>query len=169
MALRGCNFLRIYIGESGFELLYGLRHLHMCYLDTRTGLVEGINSLVGEIAVGHIAVGKFYTCLEGIIGVCNAVMVFVFTFDIIQYHKGLLGRGRLYHHLLETTLERAVFLDIHAIFVEGGGTDALDFATGKGRLEHVGRIHRALGVAGSDDCVDFVDKQDNVGVLGKFV
>src|SRR5262249_40474329 len=63
---------------------------------------------------------------------------------------------------LEAAIERRVFLDVLAIFVERGRADALQFATRERGLEDVRRIHRAFGGAGADDRVQLVDEQDDV-------
>ncbi len=49
-----------------------------------------------------------------------------------------------------------------SIFVKGRCAYALDFASGKGRLEDVGSIDSALCAAGADQCVKLIDKQDDV-------
>ena len=70
---------------------------------------------------------------------------------------------------METAFESAVLFYVVAILIEGSRTDALYFAAGKSRLQQVGSIHRARGIAGTHDSVDFVDKQDDVGVLCQFI
>ena len=65
----------------------------------------------------------------------------IFVLDIVENLEGLFGGGRLDHHFLETTLQCAIFLDILAVFVKGGGSDALDFTACESRFEQIGRIH----------------------------
>ncbi len=65
---------------------------------------------------------------------------------------------------LEATLERGVFFDVLAIFVEGCGADAVQLAPGQHGLEHVGGVHCAFGSAGADDGVQLVDEQDDLAV-----
>ena len=43
-------------------------------------------------------------------------------------------------HRLEAALERGVLLDVLAIFVQRGRTDAVQFAARQHRLEHVARV-----------------------------
>src|SRR5258707_6501582 len=52
---------------------------------------------------------------------------------------------------LEAALERLVLLDVLAILVQRRGADAAQLAARQRRLEHVGRVLRALGGAGSDE------------------
>ena len=69
------------------------------------------------------------------------------------------------HDLLEATLERGILFDVLAILGQRGRADAVQFAAGERRLEHVARVHRALGLAGADQRVDLVDEQDDAAFL----
>ena len=70
-------------------------------------------------------------------------------------------RRLAHHHRLEAPLERRVLLDVLAVLVERGRADAAQLAARERRLEHVGRVHRALGRAGADQRVQLVDEQDD--------
>ena len=57
-----------------------------------------------------------------------------------------------------------------AIFIQGGGSNAAQFAPGQHRLKQVAGIHRTLPRPGSDDSVQLIDKQHDLPVrLGDFV
>jgi hypothetical protein len=47
------------------------------------------------------------------------------------------------------------------VLIERGGADAVQVAARERRLEQVGRIHRAVGLAGADQGVHLVDEQDD--------
>ena len=96
-------------------------------------------------------------------------MVFVSWFNVVQDFDGLGGRGGLDEDLLEASFQGTVFLDVLTVFVQGGGTDALQLATCQGRLEHVAGIERAVGVARAYESVDFIDKEDDVAVVFQLV
>ena len=49
-----------------------------------------------------------------------------------------------------------------AVFVQGRGTDAVQFTPRQGRLQKVGGIHGALRLPGADQGVHFVDEQDDL-------
>ena len=70
------------------------------------------------------------------------MVVFVFVFDVIQDLDGLFWGGGIHHHHLETTRQGAILLNVLSVFVQGRGSDALDFSTCQGRLKHVGGIQR---------------------------
>ena len=67
-------------------------------------------------------------------------------------------------HRLEAPLERGVLLDVLAVLVERGRADRAQLAAREHRLEHVGRVDRALGRAGADDRVQLVDEEDDAAV-----
>ena len=62
---------------------------------------------------------------------------------------------------LEAPRQRRVLFDMLAVFVERGRADAMQFAARQRRLQQVGRIHRAVGLAGADQRVHLVDEQDD--------
>jgi len=63
-------------------------------------------------------------------------------------------------------LERSVLLDIGAVLVERRGADGAQLASGQHRLQQVGGVDRALGLAGADDRVELVDEDDDLAVGG---
>ena len=64
-------------------------------------------------------------------------------------------------HRLEPARQRRVLFDVLAVFVERGGADAMQFAARQRRLQQVGRVHRAVSLAGADQRVHLVDEQDD--------
>ena len=68
---------------------------------------------------------------------------------------------------LEAALKGSIFLDVLAIFVQGGGADGAKFSAGEGGLQHVGGVNSALRGASADQRVQFVDEQDDLS-LGIF-
>ena len=79
------------------------------------------------------------------------------------------GRRRLDQHFLEPAGEGRVLLDVLAVLVERRGADALDFAAGQGRLQHVRGVDRPFRAAGTDQRVQLVDEQDRVLRAADFV
>ena len=75
---------------------------------------------------------------------------------------------RLGHeHRLEAPRQRRVLLDMLLVFVERGRADAVQLAARQRGLEQVGRVHRAVGLAGADQRVHLVDEQDDAAVRGR--
>ena len=73
--------------------------------------------------------------------------------------------ARLAHqHLLEAALQGGVLLDPLPVLVQRGRADHAQLAAGQHRLEHVARVHRALGRARADHRVQLVDERDDLAV-----
>ena len=97
-------------------------------------------------------------------------MVLVALFQSTKNGDGTQLVGLVYHHRLETTLQRFVFLKIFLILIECRGTDSPQFATGQRRLQDVGSIHGALTSAGTYQRVNLIDEQDDAAfALGHFL
>ena len=77
-----------------------------------------------------------------------------------QNRDRVLDRRLAHEHRLEPPLERRVFLDVLAVLVQRRGTHDVQLTARQRRLQHVGRVHRALGGAGAHQGVQLVDKDD---------
>ncbi|MDH6595062.1 hypothetical protein M2165_004951 [Variovorax sp. TBS-050B] len=147
---------------------FGLRvHLD---LDLGRGLVDQVDGLVGQETVGDVAVAQFGRGHDGRVGDVHAMVHLVLLLQAAQDRDGGLHRRLAHEDLLEAALERGVLLDVLAVFVERGGAHAVQFAARERGLEHVARVHRALGLAGADHGVELVDEDDGLSlVLREFV
>ncbi len=81
-----------------------------------------------------------------------------------QHRFGQFGSRFIYENALETAFQRGIFFDVALVFRERSGTDGLDVAARQGRLEDIGGIQPAGGIAGPDQSMDFVYKEDDIGV-----
>ena len=70
---------------------------------------------------------------------------------------------------LEAALERAVLLDVLAVFGGRRRADAADLAARQRRLEDVGGVERAFGRPRAHERVQLVDEHDDVRVLGQLL
>src|SRR5258708_15593803 len=128
----------------------------------RAGLIHHVDGLVGEETAGDVAVGALGCGLERLVGEGGLVVLLVFAADALEDEDGVVHRRGLDLHVLEAAVERAVLLDVFAVFVERGRADALQLAAGERGLEDVRRVHRTLGGTGADDRVQLVDEDDDV-------
>ncbi len=141
------------------------RHLGVLQMHTRAYLVQGVDGLVGEEAVGDIAVCQFDTCFQCLVGIDDVMVLLVAWFDILKNLQRLLLRGGFNHHLLEAAFEGSIFLNRVAVFVDGRSADALNRASCKGWLHDVCGVHAARRRTGTDECVDFIDENDDIRIL----
>ncbi len=82
----------------------------------------------------------------------------------LQDLQRLLGRWLADVDGGEAPLERGILLDALAVVVVGGRADQAQLTARQGRLEHVGGVERALGVARAHQRVELVDEQDDLAV-----
>ena len=128
-------------------------------------LVDQVDGLVRQEPAGDVAIGQGGRRDQRGVGDPDAVVRLVPLLDPAQDADGVLHAGLADQHLLEPALQRRILLDVLAVLVQGGGADHPQLAAGQHRLEHVGRIHRALaGGAGADDGVQLVDEGDDLSV-----
>ena len=126
------------------------------------GLVHQIDGLVGQEAVGDIAVGELCRRDDGAVGDAHAVMQLVLLLQPAQDGDGLRHRGFGHEHRLEAPRQGGVLFHMLAVLVQCRGTDAMQLAACQGRLQHVGGVHRAIRLAGTHQRVHLVDEQDDL-------
>ena len=89
-------------------------------------------------------------------------MQFVPFFQPPQNGDGLFHRRLAHVDGLEAPLQGCVFLDVLAVFVEGGRAHAAQFPPGQHGLQQIRRVHRAFRGAGADQGVQLVDEKDHL-------
>ena len=134
----------------------------MAEADARGGLVDQVDGLVRQVAVGDVADRQVRGGLDRLVRDRDLVVLLVALADAHQDVDGLLERRLLDHDRLEAALEGGVALDVLAVLVERRRADALELAAGERRLEDVGGVDRALGCTGADERVELVDEEDRV-------
>ncbi len=92
-------------------------------------------------------------------------MLFVFFLQAAQDRDRVLNGRLIYEHRLETTGKGRILFHVLAIFIQRGGANAVQFTSGKGGLQQIGRIHGAIGLAGTDQRVHLVDEQNNAAIF----
>ena len=86
-------------------------------------------------------------------------------FQTAQNRDGIFYRRLGDEHFLEATFQRGVFFDVLTVFIKRRRPDAVQFTTRQRRLQHVTRIHRAVGFTSAHHGMQFVDKQNDVAFL----
>src|SRR4051794_26845559 len=148
------------------EVAVDRRRAHALDAHPRAGLVDQVDRLVGQEAVGDVAVGELGSGFESVVADRHPVVLFVALAQPFEDLHRVLGRGLVDPDLGEASLQCRVALEVLAVLVEGGGADRLQLAAGQGRLQDRGRVDRALGGAGADQVVELVDEEDDVAALG---
>ena len=159
--------LDLELDPAPLELVELDRHRVDLHPQPAGGLVDEVDRLVGQEALGDVAVRQRRRGDERGVGDPDAVVDLVALAQAAQDRDRLLDRRLVDEDRLEAPLERGVLLDVLAVLVERRRADRVQLAAGEHRLEQVRGVHRALGRAGADDRVELVDEQDDraLGVL----
>ena len=135
------------------------------HAQARGRLIDQVDRLVGQLAPRDVAVRQGRRSNERTIGDGHLVVSLVLRRDTAQDRNGVLNRGLADEHLLETTLQRRILFDVLAVLIESRRADHAQLAAGEHGLEHVARVHRALGAAArTNDGVQLVDEGDDLPV-----
>jgi hypothetical protein len=93
------------------------------------------------------------------------MVFFVAWANTLEDFDGLLDGWLTHNNFLEAALQGGIALDVLAVLVECGGTDALQFATSQSRFQNVRGIDRTLCGTGTNECMYLVDEDDSVAAV----
>ncbi len=147
--------------DASFDRIEFLRHRIDLDAEFRCCLIDEVNRLVRQKAIGDVAVAELGRSDDRTVGDSHAVMHFV------PFLQAPQNGNRVFHIRfgdqdgLEPTFQRRVFFDVLTVLVDRGCANRPKSASRKRRLEHVRCIDRPLGRAGADQRVQLVDKEDN--------
>ena len=130
----------------------------------RRGLVDEVDRLVGQEAVGDVAVAEHGRRDERGVADAHAVMRLVALLQAAQDRDRVGDRRLADEDRREAPLERGVLLDVLAVLVERRRADAAQLAAREHRLQQVRRVDGALGRARADDRVQLVDEEDDAAL-----
>ena len=111
------------------EFLQIRRPDHRLQPDPGTRLVDHVDRLIRRAAAGDVAAREFDGRFERVVGDLHPVVFLVPIPQPLENLDGLLFRGRFDQHGLESPLQGPVLFDVLAVFIQRGGTDALQFAS----------------------------------------
>ena len=148
------------ISSSSF-LAFG-RRAHAADAQAAARLVDEVDRLVRQVAVGQVAVGQVGRGHQRLVGDADRVVRLVAVAQALEDVDGQRHRRLVDLDRLEAPLERGVLLEVLAVLVDRRRADGLQLAARQHRLEDRGRVDRTLGGAGADQGVDLVDEQDDV-------
>ena len=131
LVLLGVDRRVLLLGDP-VELLLRLaqrgRRGRVAQADAAGGLVDQVDRLVGQVAVGDVADRQVGRGLDRLVRDRDLVVLLVALADAEQDLDRLLERRLLDHDRLEAPLEGRVPLDVLAVLVERRGADALQLA-----------------------------------------
>uniref|UniRef100_A0A0N4ZZD3 NDK domain-containing protein n=1 Tax=Parastrongyloides trichosuri TaxID=131310 RepID=A0A0N4ZZD3_PARTI len=130
------------------------------------GLVDQVDGLVGQEAVGDVAVRQGGGGDDGAVADPHAVVDLVLLLEAAQDRHRVLDGGFGDEDRLEATGQGRVLFDVLAVFIQRGGADTVQLAARQGGLEQVGGVHRAVALARPDQGVHLVDEEDDLALSG---
>ena len=140
------------------------RHRVDLHAQLRRRLVHEVDRLVGQEAIGDVAVREHGRGDERRVLEAHLVVNLVALAQTAQDRDRVLDRRLADEHRLEAPLERGILLDVLAVLVERRRADRVQLAAREHRLQHLRRVHRAFGRAGADDGVQLVDEEDDLAL-----
>ena len=155
--------------DVAVDLAELLAEARLAQLRARPGLVEQVDGLVGQEAIGDVAARLVDGRLERLARVVHVVERLVPLLDAEQDLDRLALAGRIHLDGLEAPLERPILLDVLAVLGRRRRADAADLAARQRRLEDVGRVERPFGRARAHQRVQLVDEHDDVRVLDQLL
>ena len=121
--------LNLQLADGTLHIFKLFRHRVDLQPQTRGGLVDQVDGLVGQETVADVTHRQLHGRDDGLVQNTDVVVGLV---TFLQATEDADGRSlvRLIHHdLLETTLQCFVLLEILLVFLQGGGTDGTEFTT----------------------------------------
>ena len=116
-------------------------HAFQLHRQPAGGFVDQVDGLVGQEAIGDVAVRQLGRGDEGrIFDLARLVMRFVARLQAAEDGDRVVDRRLADEDRLEAAFQGGVFFDVLAIFVERRRADAAEFAAGERRLEQVGGV-----------------------------
>ena len=97
-------------------------------LQTRSRFVDQIDRFVRQKPIADVAMRKHRRRHQRRVLNAHAVMHFVALFQSAQNRDRVFDARLVHHHRLKTPLQRRVFLDVFAIFIERGRADRAQLA-----------------------------------------
>ena len=157
------NLLLLIRNGRGQPLHFG--QLRVLDADIRTALVQQVDRFVRQEPVCDIALREHRAEPQHRRRNLHAMEFLVILRDALQDLNSILYGRFIDLDRLETAFQRTVLFDIFSVFGKGRRTDDLHLTAGQCRLEDIRGIHRAFGIAGADQAVNLVNKQDDIPLL----
>ncbi len=160
----GFFFLRLEFVQLDLHLLDARRHREHGDAQLGGGFVHQVDGLVGQAAVGDVAMAELDRLHQRLVLVADLVVIFVAAAQPAQDVDAVVNVWLIDIDRGKASLQRRVAFDVLAIFVQRGGADALQLAARQRRLEHVAGVHGAGGIARADHRVQLVDEEDDLAL-----
>ena len=98
----------------------------------------------------------------------DMMMGFIFSTALLEHGERRFGGGLGDANRLESSFERGIFLNMTLVLSKGGRANATNIAAREGGFQDIRRIKSAACIAGADDGVYFVEKENDIRMFTRF-
>ena len=159
-----CLALDLELLDAALDLVDLGRHRVDLDLQSRGGLIDQVDRLVGQEAVGYVALRESRRGDDRRVGDPHPMVHLIALLQPTQDRDRVAYVGLADVDRLKAPLQRRVLLDVLAVLIERRRADRPQLAPGQHRLQQVGGIDGAFGGAGSDDRVQLVEEEDDLAL-----
>jgi hypothetical protein len=149
--LREADALDLELPHAAVDLVQLDRHGVDLHPQARGGLVDQVDGLVGQVAVGDVAAREHRRGDERGVLDTDAVVHLVALLEAAQDRDRVLHARLAHEHGLESARRARRLFDVLPIFVQGSSRHAMQLPRARCRLQQIAGVHRPLGAAGSDE------------------
>ncbi len=157
-----CRYLALDAGKL-CRLTLNL-HLQLC-----CGLVNKVDRFVRQESVGNVAVREFRRRHQCPIGDHHIVVCLQSFFDSSEDLQRFIDAWLIHFYRLETSLQRSIFFEVLSVLFERSRTDGMQLSTCQCRLQNVRSIHASLTRSRTDNGVDLIDEENDIGCFFDFI
>jgi hypothetical protein len=162
--------LDLQLDEAPVESVHHLGLGVDLHLDAGGRLVDEVDRLVREEAVGDVALRKLRRRDDGGVRDVHAVVDLVLLLQSAKDRDGVLDGGLVTITFWKRRSSAASFSMYLRYSSSVVAPDAMQFAARERGLQHVAGVHRAFGLAGAHHGVQLVDEDDGLAlVVGKLL
>mmetsp|Transcript_9273 Transcript_9273/g.18422 ORF Transcript_9273/g.18422 Transcript_9273/m.18422 type:complete len:435 (-) Transcript_9273:265-1569(-) len=131
----------------------------------RSSLIHQINSLIWQETVRNVLRGVLGCSHEGFISVTELVVGLITLSESQHDLEGLIHCWFWNNNWLETTLKSRILLNMLAILIQCGGSNALQLTSGQSWLENIGGINSSFSGSRSNESVNLINHKNNIIIL----
>mmetsp|Transcript_74058 Transcript_74058/g.176592 ORF Transcript_74058/g.176592 Transcript_74058/m.176592 type:complete len:333 (+) Transcript_74058:1346-2344(+) len=135
--------------------------------DLAAGLVQQVHRLVRQKPGGDVAVRELSCRHQRGVLDAHPVVRRITLLEPSQDSNGRLHRRLVHEHLLKSTLQGGILLNVLAVLVHGGGPNTAQLPPCQHGLQEVCCVHGPVGLASTDQQVRLVDEEHDTA-LGIF-
>ena len=136
-----CFDRRFFLAADRLDIFLDLfrirRPSHRVDARPRARFVHDIDGLIRQETASNISIGKPNGCFQRLVGKLGFVMSLVLRAQAFQNLNRFFDGWRFDLDCLESAFERCIFFDVLAVLIEGGGSNALQFAPAECRFDNV--------------------------------